>query len=75
MNKHDGDFIWIVGSDEIKARFFGEAIWQEHILDDQIVEVAHFPIEVIGCGPIGSERMLLTADADRVDRPAFCEMP
>ena len=75
MNEHDRNFVGIVRSDEIEAGFLGEAIGQQHILDDQVVEVAHFPVEVIRCGPIGGERVLVAADGGGLDCPAFVELP
>lgn len=73
VDEDDGDFFGVVWGDEIDAGFFHVSLGEDDILDFQVIEFAHVPVERVGGGPICGEGVSGVADADIFLTPAFRE--
>ncbi len=75
MDHDDGDFVGVVGLEEVESGFLHVAFGEEDVLDGEVVEQGHLPVEGDGGGPIGIEGLALFADGGFFDDPAFGEFP
>ena len=62
MHHDDGDFLGIVGLEEIEARLLGETLGDKDVLDAEVIEFAHIPEKVDRCGPVRREVVAVFPD-------------
>ena len=75
VDEDERDFLGIVGLDKVEAYFLREAVREDDVLDFEVIEISHVPVERVCRTPIGSEGVFTRANGEIVVEPSFGELP